>query len=435
MTGSELSHFPFTQAFTQDISPALKLPALNLAYTKRWPDAVLALAQCRKSTDRNIRALHRSLTRSDDLEPAQNIAAHLSKDSSEIVVLGIGGSSLGAQALAQLAFWGTPAYAPAPGRPRLHIIDNLDGATFTHLLKNVDLKSTRFHVVSKSGSTTEPLLQLLTAIDALEEAGGGKYLKHHFSGETEPGDNPLRAILTAIGAPILDHDPALGGRYSAFSTVGLVPAMLAGLDAVQIRKAGREAFEASDSLAADGAALSVAARDQGLSQHVMWAYSDRLERLAKWWRQLWAESLGKSGQGTTPVDALGPVDQHSQLQLYLDGPGDKLFTLIEVPQATGAIASPAWARKHGLDTCAGRDMGEIVAAQIRATAETLTAHQRPLRRITTTAPLDERALGALMMQFILETLVSARLWNVDPFGQPAVEEGKILTRKYLESGA
>ncbi len=421
--------------FTQDISPALKLDALNLAYAKRKPDAVAALAQCRQSTGRNIRALHHSLTRTDDLEPAARVVAHLGKDTSDVIILGIGGSSLGAQALAQLAYWGTAAYAPAPGRPRLHILDNLDGATFARLLKNVDLKSARFHVVSKSGSTTEPLLQLLAAIDALEEAGGGKYLKHHFSGETGPGDNPLRAILTDIGAPILEHDPDLGGRYTAFSTVGLVPAMLVGLDAVQIRKAGREAFEATDSFAADGAALSVAARDIGLSQHVMWAYSDRLERLTKWWRQLWAESLGKSGQGTTPVDALGPVDQHSQLQLYLDGPNDKLFTFVDAPQSPSARAGTHWAVKHGLDACAGRDMSDVVAAQIRATAETLSAHQRPLRRLTTTGPLDERALGALMMHFILETLVSASLWSVDPFGQPAVEEGKILTRKYLEAGA
>ena len=138
-------------------------------------------------------------------------------------------------------FWGTPAYRPQPGSPRLHIIDNLDGATFERFLAGVDLRTTRFHVVSKSGGTTEPLLQLLTAIDAIERAGGGKYMKYHFAGEAEPGNNPLRAILEAMGAPVLLHDPALGGRYTAFSTVGMVPAMLAGFDAVAMRKAGLEA--------------------------------------------------------------------------------------------------------------------------------------------------------------------------------------------------
>jgi glucose-6-phosphate isomerase len=235
----------------------------------------------------------------------------------------------------------------------------------------------------------------------------------------------------------LDHDPALGGRYSVFGT-GLVPAMLVGLDPQAFRDGAREIFDAAmngSAAAVDGAALSVAARDAGLSQSVMWTYAGRLERLPKWWRQLWAESLGKNGQGTTPIDALGPVDQHSMLQLYLDGPNDKLFTLIDAPSDTDARANAAWATKHGLGQYAGRFMNEVVAAQVKATSETLSARHRPLRRISLAHPLDERGMGALMMHFILETLIAARLWSVDPFGQPAVEEGKILTRKYLGGGA
>ncbi len=419
--------------FIQDIASALTIAPLHEAFKKRQSEAGGALAHWRQSPDKNIRALRHSLTRTDDLDAAHNVVNHLSKDASDVIVLGVGGSSLGAQALTQLAYWGTPAYAPRTGYPRLHFLDNLNGPTFTKLLTQLDLRATRFHVVSKSGSTPEPILQMLAAIDALENAGGGKYLKHHFSGEVEPGDNPLRSILTAIGSPILDHDPNLGGRYTAFSTVGLVPAMLAGLDPMAIRNAGREAFDTAAS-AADGAALCVAARDIGLSQHVMWAYADRLQRLTKWWRQLWAESLGKAGQGTTPLDALGPVDQHSQLQLYLDGPNDKFFTFVDAPAITGAKANAAWANKHGLQAYAGRDISEVVAAQMRATAQTLSAHARPVRRLSLTSQLDERGLGALMMHLILETLISARLWNVDPFGQPAVEEGKRLTRQYLDGG-
>ncbi len=420
--------------FTHDFAPALKNDPFRVAFEKRKPAAEAALAHWRQSSDKNILALRRSLTRTDDFDAAHHIVHHLSKDSSDVIILGIGGSSLGAQALVQLAYWGTPAYAPPAGRPRLHFLDNLDGTTFARLLKQLDLRTTRFHVVSKSGTTTEPLMQLLTAIEMLENAGGGKYLKHHFSGEAEPGNNPLRAILTAIGSPILDHDPDLGGRYTAFSTVGLVPAILAGLDPIAIRNAGRETF-ATGGAAIDGAALCVAARDTGLSQHVMWAYADQLQRLTKWWRQLWAESLGKSGQGTTPLDALGPVDQHSQLQLYLDGPNDKVFTIIDAPSSSGIKANAVWANKFGLTDYAGRDISEIVTAQIKATTTTLSAHGRPVRRLSLTHPLDENGLGALMMHLVLETLISARLWNVDPFGQPAVEEGKRLTRKYLGEGA
>ncbi|MEQ1754985.1 MAG: glucose-6-phosphate isomerase [Micropepsaceae bacterium] len=424
--------------YNHDISTALAQPDLSAAFARRKPEADQALKFWSTTKDRNFLAFRRSLEREDDLDPAATIVRHISRDASDVVILGIGGSSLGAQAIAQLKFWGTPAYRAATGSPRLHIIDNLDGATFARFLNTVDLKTTRFHVVSKSGSTAEPLLQLLAVIAAIESAGGGKYLKHHFSGEAEAGKNALRSILTGIGSPMLEHDPDLGGRYTAFSTVGLVPAMLAGVDAAAFRAAGRKALDAGmqgHSKAVAGAALSVAARDIGLSQQVMWCYSDRLERLAKWWRQLWAESLGKQGHGTTPVDALGPVDQHSQLQLYLDGPRDKLFTLIEAPAPSEAKASLEWATRYKLDLYAGRDLSLVASAQARATAETLGKSARPVRRITLQHPLDESGLANLLVHFILETLIAARLWNVDPFGQPAVEEGKILTRQYLENGS
>lgn len=423
--------------YSHDISTALAHAGVMAAYSKRLPKARAALDHWRKSDDPNFAALVRSLEEERDVAAARDVAAHLAKNASDVVVLGIGGSSLGAQALAQIAYWGTPAYAPRDGAPRLHIIDNIDGATFAHVLKRLDLRTTRFLVVSKSGSTAEPLIQLLAAIEALEAAGGGKYLKQHFAGITEAQSNPLRALLNEIGAPILDHDPHLGGRFSVFAT-GLVPAILMGLDPLALRNGAHDLLEAvlGGAIAApiDGAALNVAARDAGLSQSVMWPYSDRLERLAKWWRQLWAESLGKGGQGTTPIDALGPVDQHSQLQLYLDGPNDKLFTLIDVGADADARASASWATRHNLALYAGRGMNDVVAAQVKGTAQALRDRGRAVRRISLPT-LDEKTLGALMMHFILETLIAARLWGVDPFGQPAVEESKILTRQYLGARA
>lgn len=421
--------------FTHNIAPALaKHAGVKAAFDKRQPQAREALVHWRTSQSPGFAAVRRSIETTDDLAQAAEVADHLSKNTTEVVVLGIGGSSLGAQTLAQLAFWGTEAYTPRPNRPRLHIIDGIDSAVFRTLLTMLDLRTTRFLVVSKSGGTIETLMQLLVAIEALEEEGGGKYLKHHFAGIVEEGTSPLRAILTDMGAPLLAHDKDLNGRYSAFSPVGLVPALLAGLDARAIRTGAREMLDAAmagDAPAIDGGALSVAARDAGLSQSVMWVYRDRLARLPKWWRQLWAESLGKNGQGTTPIDAQGPVDQHSQLQLYLDGTNDKLFTLIDAPAVSEAKANVPWAQKHGLDLLAGRGLSEVVAAELRATAETLSNAGRAVRRISLASPLEERNMGALMMHFILETLIAARLWNVDPFGQPAVEQGKVLTRKYL----
>ena len=422
--------------FTHDISMAMAQPDFAKAFAICRPKAVAALEFWNSGSDRHFAAFRRSLERTDDFDAAEVIAQHLTKDTTDVVILGIAGSSLGAQTIAQLNYWGTPGYKPHCSNPRLHIIDNLDGATFDRFLGLLDLKTTRFHVISKSGGTTEPLMQLLTVIRAIEEAGGNKYLKRHFSGEAEPGNNPLRNILSVIGAPMLEHDPDLGGRYTAFSTVGLVPAMLAGIDARALRAAGHNALTATLSggvSAVEGAAFAVASRHAGLSQQVMWNYSDRLERFGKWWRQLWAESLGKGGHGTTPIDAIGPVDQHSQLQLYLDGPRDKSFTFIELADRSNAKASFEWAQKQNLDIYAGRDMCEVAAAQSRATAETLAKHGRPVRRILLQRPLDEAGLAELLVHFVLETLIAAKMWSIDPFGQPAVEESKILTRNYLES--
>jgi glucose-6-phosphate isomerase len=427
-----------TEAFQQDLTPALANAALHQAFAARRSAAHEALRDWLGSVDPRVRAFRRSVEREDDLGPAMAVVEHLQKDASDVVVLGTGGSSLGAQAIAQLSFWGTAAASSAARTaPRLHIVDNLDGQTFRRFLSGVDLRTTRFHVVSKSGGTAEPLLHMLAAIAAIESAGGSKFLKHHFAGEAGPGQNPVRQLLEEMGSPVLEHDPELGGRYTAFSTVGLVPAMLAGVDAAAFRDGGRRALAiamAGDMTSADGAALAVAAREAGLSQQVMWNYSDRLERFAKWWRQLWAESLGKSGCGTTPIDALGPVDQHSQLQLYLDGPADKLFTLVCVPREQTLSASSAWATRAGLAAFAGRDLSDVTHAQSLATAESLHRGGRHVRTLRLRAPLDEAGLAALMVHFILETLVAARLWNVDPFGQPAVEAGKQLTMQYLEAG-
>lgn len=430
--------------FTQDLSQATGARAANKrladAYEKRVHETHKAIDWVANSPDRSLQAIRTALSEESDLAAAREIAHHLSNNTSELIVLGVGGSSLGAQALGQIAYWGTQAYAPRQGSPRVRFVDNLDGATFATLLANCDLRTTRFLCVSKSGGTVETLMQTMAAIDAIENAGGGKYLKFHFAGITEAKANPLRNILEHIGAPIFVHDPHLGGRFSVFSIVGLLPAMIMGLDAHAIRAAAKQTLESevSDSrahglpLAAQGAALSVAAADVGLSQSILWPYSDRLWLLAMWWRQLWGESLGKHGRGTTPVASLGPVDQHSQLQLYLEGPADKLFTFIDAPYETqDARLGAKWAREHNLDLYAGHSLGEVSRAELQASAQVLANKGRPVRMLRLVADLDERAMGSLMMHFTLETLIAAKLWDVDPFGQPAVEEGKRLTREYL----
>ena len=166
---------------------------------------------------------------------------------------------------------------------------------------------------------------------------------------------------------------------------------------------------------------------------VLMAYCDRLERFTHWYVQLWAESLGKDGKGTTPLAALGPVDQHSQVQLYIGGPRDKLFTVLTVEAAgQGPRMDSELAKLAGEPGFAGKTIGDLVAAEGRATAETLVRNGCPVRTMHL-AKLDEASLGELLMHFMLETIVAAHLMGVDAFDQPAVEEGKVLAKKYLTS--
>lgn len=374
-------------------------------------------------------------TARDDLIHPAAVAERLSRDSDHVVLLGTGGSSLGGQTLAALA---ESPFGPRPGRPKLHFLDNIDPVSFEAMFRELDLSRTGFLVVSKSGATAETLMQVLTVLPEVERAVGRDRVAERFAVITEPNANPLRRLAERRGIEILDHDPGVGGRYSALSLVGLLPAMIAGLDAVAIRQGAAEALDRAlianpaDSGPALGAALNVALYWQKrVSTTVLMPYADALASFGLWFRQLWAESLGKDGTGTTPIRALGTVDQHSQLQLYLAGPADKFYTLILLPRAgMGAPVDAALAEDRALSDFAGHSMGDLLEAEQRATLETLAANGRPVRAITL-GRLDERAMGALMMHFMLETIIAADLLGVNPFDQPAVEEGKRLARGHL----
>ena len=305
------------------------------------------------------------------------------------------------------------------------------------------LEETAFLVVSKSGGTAETLAQAIAALTALGDNLDNDGLAERFVMISEPGDGALRRLADGIGARVLPHDPDVGGRFSVLSLVGLLPALLLGLDAAAVRRGAREVLEAAldaDDIATAGPAIGAAVnvgllRHRGINQAVLLAYAEALRPFALWYRQLWAESLGKNGHGTTPIDALGPVDQHSQLQMYLEGPSDKLFTVLTLdPADQGPAIDRAMAEQLGLDYMAGRRIGDLVAAMQRATADALACRGRPVRRLGATA-LDERTLGALFMHFLLETVFAADLFGVDPFGQPAVESGKQRARDYLREAA
>lgn len=358
-------------------------------------------------------------TRKDDIGLYESTAAQF-ENFEDILILGTGGSSLGGKTLYALA---------SQKGPHLHFMDNIDPHTFKRLFDTINPKKTGVLAISKSGSTVETLFQLLVCMPYFAKEN----LNKHFIVVTEPTPNPLRKIATEHNWTCLDHPTNVGGRFSCFSVVGLLPIILAGLNPHAFREGAQAVLEhhLRDNCppALEGAAMTIYLENHHQKTlSVMLPYADQLDAFALWYRQLWAESLGKKGKGSTPIRALGTVDQHSQLQLYLDGPKDKFFTLL----------APEWKGQgetiHSslLPEFKGKTMGDLFSAELKATYETLVRHQCPTRLITLEA-LNESSLGALMMHFMIETVLTSYLIGVNAFDQPAVEEGKRLAREFLDS--
>ena len=421
--------------YTQDLRRAF--PGSKTVYRKTLASLAPALKKLKTAhADRTLRLL-RVPSQRDDLAAIAATAKRFRASFADVIVLGTGGSSLGAQTLV------TTALAMGHKGPRLNFIDNVDPIRFDQVLNAVDLKRTGIVTVSKSGSTAETALQTLAALRALRAVVGERGIRTRVVAITEPAKdgkkNAMRRLAERVGIPVLDHDPGVGGRYSALTNVGLLPAAIAGFDPALVRKGAnavvRKMLATSSPRGfapAEGAALAIALeKKHGVNQSVLMPYVDALQPFAFWYRQLWAESLGKHGRGTTPINALGAVDQHSQLQLYLDGPADKLVTFIA---AETAGVGPRVRAERGLEPdfkyLVGHTMGDLLAAEAQATADTLAKHGRPVRMLRIAAPTEE-TMGALMMHYMLETIFAAALLRVDPYDQPAVEEGKVLARKYL----
>jgi glucose-6-phosphate isomerase len=371
--------------------------------------------------------------RTGEVETLVDRASTIADGARDVLVLGIGGSSLGGQTL--LALRG----ADHGARPRLHFLDNVDPGTWQATLEGLDAATLHVLAISKSGGTAETLAQALLAEGHLRDILGAGEVGSRVTVITEPGDRPLRRLGNRISATILEHDPDVGGRFSALTLVGLLPAAIAGLDIGQVRAGAVHVLDrflelGAASEPAQGAALAVGLdRCAGKSIQAVVPYSDRLAPFAQWHAQIWAESLGKQGQGTTPVPARGVTDQHSQLQLWLDGPRDKWVTVLGLAFA-GQGPRIDTAGDADLAYLEGRSLGDLMAAEREATIESLAAAGVPTRRFDLDR-LDEAALGALMAHFMLETVIAAELMEIDPFGQPAVEDGKRRARARLETMA
>ena len=368
------------------------------------------------------------------------------------VVIGIGGSALGAAAVRDALpspHRGEPDEGAPAGPPRLHILDNPDPDTVSALLARLDPERTMFNVVSKSGSTAETMAQFLVVWRWLEEAVGAETAWTRFVFTTSAERGALRDLAARFDVPALPVPESVGGRFSVLSPVGLLPAAVLGVDiealldgaAAMVRRCAAP-DPAANPAGALATLLHAAHTEMGASVHVFMPYTDRLRGLAYWVQQLWAESLGKAldraggrvETGPTPVPAFGSADQHSILQLLMEGPRDKVVVFLgrEAPGEDVAIPS-AFADTPDLAYLGGHTLFGLLDRQRRATAEALRRGGR-MNMTVMVDRVDARSLGALFMLFQIAVVYAGALYGVDPLDQPGVELGKSLTRGLMGGG-
>lgn len=367
-----------------------------------------------------------------DVDDLNKLAKKFKTGLTDIVHIGCGGSSLGAQALVQLAGYGCVGSDDAQSF-NIHFLDNLDALSLSNLLAGLNPKTTGVVIISKSGTTLETVALASVYLDWSITNNDTAYLADSAVIITEPHKeklNPIRQLAEKYGMPILDHHEGIGGRFSVLSNVGLFVAALFEIDLEQIKLGAKSVID-NPRYAVEGAAYSVYFDEKGYCENILWAYMDRLKLFTAWYVQLWAESLGKDGKGITPIASIGPVDQHSQQQLFLDGPKNKFVTFIARDQSgEGNALKPEIFMGDQFDYIEGRTIGDIVTAQQKATAATLADNGIPVRFMTLKA-LDAATMGALLMHFMCETIAAAALLDVNAFDQPAVEQSKNLTRQYI----
>ncbi len=410
-------------AYSTSLCPTLHQWTETQEYKTFLEKAKESFAQMHLSLSNEQYSMLNIAYETDDFALFEKTAEQWQKRFKTLIILGTGGSSLGAQTLCAL----TQSSFNESKSCQVLFIDNIDSNTFSSLLSSLNFSETGFLVVSKSGSTPETLAQLLSVIPCYPSP----HLKEHVFVLTELRLSPLRQIAEHYDLECFEHNPSIGGRFSVFSNVGLLPAATAGINIRLLRQGACQVLQ-NPQFALEGAALAAMAPRKGYTQSVVMPYSDRLYYFTFWFRQLWAESLGKKGLGTTPINALGTVDQHSQLQLYLDGPKDKLFTFMCIDRKNKGPKLIAPSHLTSLDFLSHKTMGDLMEAEQKATSETLIKRGRPVR-IFYLSELQEQEMGALLMHYLLETIITAKILGLDAFDQPAVEEGKILTRNYLES--
>jgi glucose-6-phosphate isomerase len=354
-----------------------------------------------------------------------------------LAVDGIGGSALGALALQT---------ALRPKRKRLLMFDNVDPEGVAARLDALEAKRTAVAVITKSGSTAETMANLLVLLQWMQKRLGAGHVRR-WTAITDPEKGDLLQLARRLGMPTLEVPPNVGGRFSVLTAVGLVPAAFLGLDVDDLLQGARDmrahcwSAAPRENVGIVGAVLlHLLATRRGRRIQVVMPYADALLHVADWYRQLWAESLGKRRDrggrvvetGQTPVTSMGATDQHSQVQLYVEGPHDKVVTFLEVQSFRKDLRIP---RLHqdlpSLAYLGGKTLGQLLTAELRGTEAALTAAGRP--NFTYQLPrISAHLMGQLVYLFEFQTALSGELYDVDAFDQPGVEAGKIATYALME---
>jgi glucose-6-phosphate isomerase len=378
------------------------------------------------------------------LKSIRRMAEGIRKRAENFVVFGIGGSALGTQALFTALSPQNHNLLESSKRrfPRLFVADNADPETIATLLNYVDPRQTVYNVISKSGTTTETMSQFMIVLDRLRRSLGKSSVKDHIILTTDPGKGFLREFANQEGYQSLEIPPGVGGRFSVLSAVGLLPLAVTGVNVVELLKGAAAASEVSTlpTLTRNPAYLFAVLtyllrKHKKRSTLVFMPYADALTDFADWFNQLWAESLGKrySTQGKvifagqTPVKAIGATDQHSQLQLYMEGPEDKAVVFVGVKSYRVDIRLPTVFKEHeDLSYLSGQTLEKLMQTEQAATAQALASVGRPNMTLTLNR-ITPASMGYLIYLLEVATLASGYLYQIDPLDQPGVELSKNYT--------
>ena len=352
------------------------------------------------------------------------------KKSENVIFLGTGGSSLGGKTLVSI----NSNFFKNKNKPQIFFLENIDEVSINGLLDQLNMDKTSIVIISKSGETMETLAQFFLIKKKISKT---KNYKKRIFVITEKKKSTLKKIQEEEDYFFIEHNDSVGGRYSVFSVVGLLPAAISSFDIKNFVEGGKKFLkfmgkEKNFNSFFHSSLAIILSQKKGINISVIMPYIDNLNNFSFWYKQLWAESIGKKKMGITPVNSLGTVDQHSQLQLFLDGPRDKFFTIIgRKKNKQQKILDCRYGKNKKLDILHKKSLEILLRAELEATIETLVNKKLPLRFFELDL-LNEECIGSLMMYFIIETILCCYLINVNPFDQPAVEEGKILTKKKLE---